>query len=108
MDRYELGDPEHDKPRFEGDPILCGTRYRVYRNGMEVASIFEHPTTYKGRAQINLTKIVWAGKFPTGYPKNPDGALVFDCVSDFHTAAEALPECIRRVERLIEWREANE
>ena len=53
------------------------------------------------------TSVTCAGKQPDGYPKNPDPALFFDFVSAFTTAAETLPECIRRVDRIIEWRAAN-
>ena len=105
---YTLTEPEHDKPRFEGDTILCGTTYRVLRDGVHVASIYEHPSRYaEGQACVGMTMIRWAGKMAHGYPKNPDGALFFDFVSSFTTAEETLPECIRRVERIIEWREAN-
>lgn len=103
---YELSDPEHDTPRFEGDKILCGTRYKVLRDEVHVATIYEHPSKYReGQASVSMRKIAWAGKQPSGYPKNPDPALFFDFVSDFPTAKETLPECIRRVERIIEWRE---
>ena len=101
---YTLSEPKHDKPRFEGDTLLCGTSYRVLRDDVHVASIYEHPSRYEGRTSVSMRKIAWAGKQPSGYPKNPDGALFFDFVSDFTTAEETLPECIRRVERIIEWR----
>lgn len=103
---YTLSDPEKDTPRFAGD-LLSSTRYRVLRNGVEVASIFEHVSTYRGRAFVSMRRIAWAGKQPSGYPKNPDPALFFDFVSDHETAAEALPECVRRVERILEWRKEN-
>lgn len=105
---YTLSDPEHDVPRFKGDTILCGTTYRVLRDGIHVATIYEHPTRYtKGQASVSMRKIAWSGKQPDGYPKNPDAALFFDFVSDYTTAEEALPECMRRVERILDWREAN-
>ena len=108
MPEYELSEPEHDTPRFEGDTILCGTRYGVIRNGVLVARIYEHPHRYEGgRATVSMRKIAWAGPQPSGYPKNPDPALFFDFVSDVTTAEETLPECIRRVERIIKWRAEN-
>lgn len=89
----------------EGDTIRGGTRYDVLRDDILVARIYEHPTRYDGGlAFVSMRKIAWAGKQPSGYPKNPDPALFFDFVSEFTTAEETLPECVRRVERIIEWR----
>ena len=106
---YELGEAVHDKPRYEGDTILCGTKYPVLRDGVLVARIYEHPTRYKGGfASVSMRKIAWAGPQPSGYPKNPDPALFFDFASKFTTAEETLPEVVRRVERIIEWRANQE
>lgn len=105
---YTLGDPEPDTPRYEGDPILCGTAYPVLRDGVPVARIYEHPSRYAGgEACVSMRKIAWAGKQPDGYPKNPDPALFFDFTSKFKTAEETLPECVLRVERILAWRKAN-
>ena len=105
---YHLGEPKHDTPRFNGDTILCGPLYDVLRDGVLVARIYEHPSLYKGgRASVSMRKIAWSGRRPSGYPKNPDPALFFDFVSRYTTAAEVLPECERRVERILQWRREN-
>lgn len=101
---YELGQPQHDIPRFEGDTILCGTAYDVLLDGEIVACIYEHPTRYEGaRAFVSLNKIRWSGKLPSNCLSR-DAYLFHDFVSDFTTAQETLPETIRRCERIREWR----
>jgi hypothetical protein len=104
--RYVVAAPEHETPRFEGDTVCCGSRHRVLRDGREVASIFEHPHTYGGRTHVSMRAITWAGKQPEGSGPGGDGQMFYDFVSKTATtAAETLPEVIRKCERIIAWRE---
>lgn len=82
-----------------------GVRFRVLRDGVEVASIFEDPSRTGGRevygtASVSMSAVLWSGRLPDG----SNAHLGFDFVSDFEAAPEVLPEVTRRVEALLAWR----
>ncbi len=107
MSEYTLSEPVHDVPRYEGDPIQCGTRYGIYRDGVEVARIYVHPSMYEGgRALVNMSKICWAGPMPENC-LSAEAALFHDLVCQGTTKDEALQEAIPRIERMVQWRKDN-
>jgi hypothetical protein len=61
-----------------------------------------------GKLRWSLNHLVWSGPFARGYPKNPDGALVFDGgplpANDWQ---KALDRFAAQADALIAWRERN-
>jgi len=59
-----------------------------------------------GQSTFTLTPLVWAGPWPKGYPKNPEGALVFDG-GPFDSHQATLDKFAAQADALIAWRERN-
>lgn len=75
-------------------------------HGNVVGTLHDNDYYSEGRVQYSIKQLVWKGASPTGYPKNPDGALCFDggpCV----THQGALDRLAKQADKLRAWREAN-
>jgi hypothetical protein len=92
---------------FENPPNPWPT-WLIRRRGVLVGEMWCSNVYDKRRGQFcwSLNKLVWAGPFPEGYPKNPDAALVFDG-GPFDNYQTALDRFAAQANALIAWREKN-
>lgn len=111
MNDYELV-PQNNRTNYHE-----GVAVDVHRAGIPVATCYEDPGRtggglIYGKVSVSLQKLRWVGEMPDEakdllYARRPH-YLAYDFVcKGAQTAAEALPEVIEHVERLIAWRDGR-
>jgi len=107
-DEYAATLEEITQAKFAGDNQV-GARWKICRNGKRIGAMIDGPRSGYGwgRPRYSLRELVWDGPFPTGYPKNPEGALTFDSGPIDDGYQSALVQAAKQADALIAWRQVH-